>query len=108
MNIKMDIMSIGSPNIDGMPKAPYGVSDSVLNSVIQIQENEELQKSIREYQVVIQALTLVNAESKLIFEKEYRESKYKWDVIELLSKSEETYKRRKRDLIYAVHKELQK
>ena len=101
-------MSIGSPNIDGMPKAPYGASDSVLNSVIQIQENEELQKSIREYQVVIQALTLVNAESKLIFEKEYRESKYKWDVIELLSKSEETYKRRKRDLIYAVHKELQK
>lgn len=91
-----------------MPKAPYAVSNTVLKKVIQVEENESLQKSIREYKAVIQALTLVNSESKLIFEKEYRESKYKWDVIDLLSKSEETYKRRKRELVYAVHNELKK
>lgn len=75
MNIKMDIMSIGSPNIDGMPKAPYVVSDSVLNSVIQLQENEELQKSIREYQIVIQALQLVDTITKEIFAEEYQKRK---------------------------------
>ena len=71
----MDIMSIGSPNIDGMPKAPYVVSDSVLNSVIQLQENEELQKSIREYQIVIQALQLVDTITKEIFAEEYQKRK---------------------------------
>ena len=106
MNIQSDILSLSIAPADGMPKAPYAVSNTVLNKVIQMEENESLQRSIREYKAVIQALILVNAESKLIFEKEYRESRYKWDVIELLSKSEETYKRRKRDLVYAVHKEL--
>lgn len=108
MNIKMDIMSIGSPNFDGMPKAPYTISDSVLNSVIRMQENKILQQSIKEYKVVVQALELVSEDSKLIFDELYVKNKYKWDIIDLLNKSEETYKRRKKDLIYAVHKELKK
>ena len=108
MNIQSDILSLSVAPVDGMPRAPYSVSDTVLNKVIRMEENESLQKSIREYKAVVQALQLVGDESRLIFEKEYRESKYKWDVIDLLSKSEETYKRRKRDLIYAVHKEIKK
>lgn len=76
--------------------------------MLQLEENKDLQKSIKEYKAVVQALSLVNKESKTIFEKEFRESKYKWDVIDELSKSEETYKRRKRELIYAVHNELNK
>ena len=108
MNIQSDILSLSIAPADGMPRTPYAVSNTVLNKVIQMEENESLQRSIREYKAVIQALTFVNAESKLIFEKEYRESRYKWDVIELLSKSEETYKRRKRELVYAVHNELKK
>lgn len=108
MNIQSDILSLSVAPMDGMPKAPYAVSNSVLNKVIKMEENESLQKSIREYKAVIQALQLVGDDSKLIFEKEYRESKYKWDVIDILSKSEETYKRRKRELIYAVHKEIKK
>lgn len=106
MNIQSDILSLSIAPADGMPKAPYAVSNTVLNKVIQMEENVGLQKSIKEYKAVIQALELVSEESKLIFEKEYRESRYKWDVIDILNKSEETYKRRKRDLIYAVHKEL--
>lgn len=108
INIQSDILSLSIAPADGMPKTPYKISNSVLNKVIQMEEDESLQKSIKEYKAVIQALELINEESKIIFEKEYRENRYKWDVIELLSKSEETYKRRKRDLIYAVHKELQK
>ena len=108
INIQQDILSLSITPADGMPKAPYTVSNTTLNKVIQLEENEGLQQSVREYKAVVQALQIVNDDSKLIFEKEYRESKYKWDVIELLSKSEETYKRRKRELIYAVYKELKK
>ncbi len=108
INVQQDILSISIAPIDGLPKAPYSVGNTVLNKVIQLEENEELQKSIKEYKAVTQALQLVNEECKIIFEKEFRESKYKWDVINSLNKSEETYKRRKRELIYAVHSELNK
>ena len=108
INIQSDILSISIAPIDGLPKAPYNVGNITLNKVIQLEENPNLQKSIREYKAVVQAIQLVSEESILIFEKEFRESKYKWDVIRELNKSEETYKRRKRELIYAVHNELNK
>ena len=72
MNMKYDIMSLSSPVLDGMPKAPYKISDSVLNSLIRIQENEELQKCIREYKIVVQALQLVDSITKEIFKEEYQ------------------------------------
>lgn len=108
MNIQSDILSLSVAPCDGLPRAPYSVGNTTLNKVIQLEDNKSLQNSIREYKAVVQALSLVNDESKLIFEKEFRESKYKWDVIDELNKSEETYKRRKRELIYAVHNELNK
>lgn len=108
INIQSDILSLSIAPIDGLPKAPYNIGDTTLNKVIQLQENTQLQRSIREYKAVIQALQLLDDECKLIFEREFRESKYKWDVIDELNKSEETYKRRKRELIYAVHNELNK
>ena len=75
MNMKYDIMSLSSPVLDGMPKAPYKISDSVLNSLIRIQENEELQKCIREYKIVVQALQLVDSITKEIFAEEYQKRK---------------------------------
>lgn len=108
MNIQSDILSLSIANNDGMPKAPYSISDTVFNKVIQLQDNTELNKSIKEYKAVGQALQLVNKDSKYIFEKEFRESKTKWQVINDMNVSEETYKRRKRDLIYTVNKELKK
>lgn len=108
INIQSDILSLSIAPMDGLPKAPYSIGDTTLNKVIQLQENPELQQSIKEYKAVGQALQLVDNDCKLIFEKEFRESKYKWDVINELNKSEETYKRRKRELIYAVHNELNK
>lgn len=108
INIQSDILSLSIAPNDGLPKAPYSVGDSTLKKVIRLQENVDLQKSIKEYKAVIQALQLVDSDCKIIFEKEFRESKYKWDVIDELNKSEETYKRRKRELIYAVHNELNK
>ncbi len=108
MNIQSDILSLSISPIDGMPKAPYKVGDTTLNKLIQLEQNVDLQKSIREYKAVIQALQIVNKESKYIFEEEFRKDKYKYNIIEELHISEETYKRRKRSLIYAVHEELKK
>lgn len=108
MNIRNDIMSIGSQVIDGLPKAPYNISDNVLNSVIKLQEDEFLQKSIKEYKAVIQALELLkNDDCRYIFENYYMRSKTKWEVIQN-GMSERTFERRNQDLIYAVSDELKK
>ena len=108
MNIQSDILSLSIAPISDMPRVPYGVGDTTLKKVIQLEENIELQKSIKEYKAVIQALSLVNKESQYIFEEEFRKDRYKWDIINELHTSEETYKRRKRSLIYAVNEELKK
>lgn len=107
MNIRADILSIGGQCIDGMPKAPYNINDNVLNSVIKLQEDEQLQKSIKEYKAVVQALEIVNRDCKIIFEYYYRLSKSKWEIINM-GMSERTFGRRKQELIYAVHNELKK
>lgn len=107
MNIRADILSIGGQNIDGMPKAPYSISDNVFNSLIKLQEDEQLQKSIREYKAVVQALELTNKDCKMILKKYYILSKSKWEVIES-GMSERTFERRNQELIYAVHNELKK
>lgn len=107
INIKSDIMSIGSPVIDGLPKAPYGTSNKVLSSILKMEEDEELQKAIKEYKAVVQALQLVNKDSKYIFEEMYIKSKTKWEIINS-GMSERTFVRRKGDLILEVHKELKK
>lgn len=108
MNIQSDILSLSIAPISDMPRVPYGIGDTTFKKVIQLEENVELQKSIKEYKAVIQALSLVNKESQYIFEEEFRKDRYKWDIINELHTSEETYKRRKRSLIYAVNEELKK
>lgn len=107
MNIRSDIISIGSPNLDGMPKAPYTISDRVFNSVVRLQEDKDLQNAIKEYKAVLHAIHLVNEDSKAIFNKQYQLGQSKWEIINA-GMSEGTYKRRHSDLVYAVNKELKK
>lgn len=108
INIQSDILSISVTPTTGMPRAPYGVGNTTLNKVIQLEENGELQQSIKEYKAVIQALQLVDETSKLIFEEEFRKGNRKWKVINKLNISESTYERRKKAVIYSTHKELKK
>lgn len=108
MNIRADIMSVGAVNTDGMPKAPYNISDSVYNQYIKLQEDKELQKSLKEYKAVRQALELVNKDSKNIFECYYLKNKTRWETMETLGLSERSFVRRKGDLVYNVNKELKK
>lgn len=108
MNIRADIMSVGIPSTDGMPKAPYNISDSVYNQYIKLQEDEELQKALKEYKAVRQALELVNKDCKDIFDNYYLKQRAKWEIIDDTGLSERTFLRRKKDLIYTVEKELKK
>lgn len=107
INIRADIMSLGAMSLDGMPKAKYSNADSVVNSVIELQENEELQLAIKEYKAVVQAYQLVKEDSKYIFEEFYKKGTSKWDIINS-GMSEATFFRRKRDLVFAVSKELKR
>ena len=107
INMRADIISLSAVCIDGMPKSPYNVSDSVLNSVIELQENAELNRSIKEYKIVIQATQLISKDAKYIFEEMYIKGTGKWEIINN-GMSERTFVRRKGELIYAVHKEIKK
>ena len=70
-------MNIASPSIDGLPKAPYNISDSVYNQYIKLQEDKELQKSLLEYKSVVQALALADKITKEIFEEQYQKRRRK-------------------------------
>lgn len=107
MNIRADIMSLSIGINDGQPKAKYNVSDSVCNKLIEMEENEYLQRSIKEYKIVRQALELVNEDCKYIFEELYQKNNSKWNIINS-GISERTFVRRKGDLILAVHNEIKK
>lgn len=108
MDIRSSIISIGSPNVDGLPKAPYKISDNVFNSVIKLQEDEQLQKAIKEYKAVIQAVAITNKDCEWIFNNYYIKQKSKWEIMNELGLSERTFGRRKKELIYEVHNCLEK
>ena len=66
INEREDIMGISSQVSDGMPRAPYSISDTVFNQYVQLQENVSLQKSLKEIRVVNQAILLVKKDSNRI------------------------------------------
>lgn len=107
INIRADIISIGSPSLDGMPKAPYTISDRVFNSVVRLQEDKDLQNTLKEYKAVVQAMAKVSEDSKVIFNKHYQLGQSKWEIINS-GMSEGTYNRRHSDLVYAVYNEIKK
>ncbi len=107
MNIRADIMSVSAAGLDGMPKAPYAISDRVLDSVIKLQENKDINAAAKEIKIVDQVMTLVSNDAKIIFEKQYQLGKNKFEIINE-GMSERTYERRNRELIYSIYKEIKK
>lgn len=107
-DIRDDIIDIGSPKLDGLPKAKYSNSNTVLATIIKLENDKELQKVYIEYNAVNQALDLINKDCEDLFKLYYYDRKSKYDVIETLNISKRTYERRKKELIYAVFREYQK
>jgi hypothetical protein len=87
-------------------KEDYDKAVNCLKNYAYIKKNKEEFK--REYQAVNNALLLVNDDSKYIFKELFLKKKSKWEILNKLFISEETYKRRKRELIYAVDTELKR
>lgn len=108
LTIRNDIIGLRDISLDGMPKAPYKISDSVLNSVIELQENKELNKSIKEYKIVVQAIQLISEDAKTIFEEMYIKGKRKYDIMTGSGMSERSFGRKKQELIYAINKQIKK
>lgn len=108
MNIKADIMSVGAAGGDGLPRAPYSISDTVYNQVVRLQEDKELQIALREYKAVRQALEFVNSDCREIFENYYSKRKSRYETMNILHISERTFVRRKTELISAINHELKK
>lgn len=109
MDIEKNVLCLNSITLDGLPKA-HNVSDSTLDKVIQLDENQILQRCAKEIKAVNQAVILLNDEIiKEIFEEYKRKGKQgynKWDIIDKLNISESTHKRRKKKLIYTINNEL--
>ena len=103
-----DITYLSAINYDGMPKAPYNISDPTARLVMKADEDEHYQRAIRQYKAVELTKLLVNPDCLVIFERFYRNRENKWKIIHEEGYSEETFKRRKRELIYKVHEELKK
>ena len=91
-----------------LPKEEYEQAKNCLkryryNSMLE----KENKKRINEYEAVNKALLLLDEDSKFIFKHLYEERDMdKWEIIDNLNFSEETYKRRHRELVYTVYNEL--
>jgi hypothetical protein len=106
-SISNDLIGISGMKLDGMPHAKGGISDIVGTTVIAINENPSYKKSAKACDIVDRALELVGEDSRYIFEHLYNlKDMKKWQIIDNLCISEETYKRRYRNLVYAVHEVL--
>ena len=106
--IRSDIINISAVNLDGLPHSKYSINDIVANSVIKLEENKELQQSIKEYNAVKKALLLVDDDSRYIFEHIYeKKDMSKWEIVNS-GMSERTFQRKYQDLIYKVYEELKK
>ena len=108
LNIRADIMSISIPEHSGMPKASNHMVDPVYHKYIQLEEDKELQKSLKEYKIVINTMELLNEECKRICHQYFILQQSKWDIMEKLGLSERTFLRRKKEIIYTADRERKK
>lgn len=106
--IPQDIITISSGLNIGTVRAPYSTSDSVFNTYVKLQEDDEFKKVVMQYNAVENAKLKLNQDCQDILEYAYIKRIGKWNVINKLHLSERTYARRKRTLIYTVHNEIKK
>ena len=99
-----DIASIGSPPLSEIKS--FYISDSVLNKVIQLDENERLKKAKQEYQAVLRALEIISKDAQQIFLMLYIFNETSFNTQNKLGISLRTFARRKKELVQATYNEL--
>lgn len=114
LNILMrrtDLMSLSAVGIDGLPKGKNKISDIVGQTVVRIEEDKELNKSIKEYKAVLLAREIIDDDCKYILDHIYdMKDMNKWDVVYSKERpmSQRTFERKHSCLIYEVEKQLKK
>lgn len=107
-----DIMQLSGVNMDGMPHSKYTISDIVANSVILLDlldEEPSIKESFEKYSIVQIALELVDADTKAIFTHLYEKKDMgKYQIIDEIHISEDTFKNKHRKLVYAVYETMKK
>lgn len=104
-----DIMQLSGVNMDGMPHSKYSISDIVANAVIKLDEDSSIKQSIKEFDIVQNALLLVDHDTKMIFEYLYEKKDKnigKYEICDAIGISEDTFKRKHRNLVYAVYETM--
>lgn len=112
LNILMrrtDLMSLSAVGIDGLPKGKNKISDIVGQTVVRIEEDKELNKSIKEYKAVLLAREIIDDDCKYILDHIYdMKDMNKWDVVRERPMSEGTFKRKHSNLVYKVLEQIKK
>ena len=108
ITIRLDLMTLTGINYDNTKLNTNKINDVVGDSVIKIDENAILQKSIREYKAVEMAKKLIDEDSLYILDHLYdKRDMRKWEIINN-GMSESTYYRKNKLLILAVANALKK
>lgn len=108
---RADLMSLSAVSIDGLPKGKNKINDIVGQTVVRIEEDKELNKSINEYKAVLLAREMIDEDSKYILDHIYdMQDMNKWDIIysEERPMSEGTFKRKHSNLVYKVLEQIKK
>ena len=112
LNILMrrtDLMSLSAVGIDGLPKGKNKISDIVGQTVVRIEEDKELNKSIKEYKAVLLVREIIDDDCKYILDHIYdMKDMNKWDVVRERPMSEGTFKRKHSNLVYKVLEQIKK
>lgn len=92
-----------------MPHSKYSISDVVANSVIRLDEDKNIQASYEEYGAIQRALELVDSDTKAIFTHLYeKKDMNKYEIMDDIHISEDTFKNKHRKLVYAVYEAMKK
>ena len=108
LTIRFDLIGITGVNYDNELSKTNKINDIVANSVIRLEENKELQRSIKEYKAVELAKKLVDDDSLYILEHLYdKQDMRKWEIINNVM-SDSTFRRKHKSLVLAVYDILKK
>lgn len=80
--------------------------DYTYRQIADMNISEQTKKSAIEFKTVIQALSLVSQDSRIIFEQFYILNKNKLDIMNEYGMSARTFERRKEELTSAIQKEI--
>jgi len=108
VTIRFDIMNITGINYDSNTAKTNRINSVVENSVIELEENKELKKSVREIKAIEMTKKIIDEETLFILEHLYdKKDMTKWEIIGN-GVSERSFYRKHKELILKIADILEK